>query len=45
MDKLNELMAALEDADGEEEITIEEEQGDEPLKVARDPQLPSQEDV
>ena len=45
MDKLNELMAALEDADGEEEITIEEEQDDEPLKVARDPQLPSQEDV
>ena len=36
MDKLNELMAAFEDADAEEEITIEEEQGDEPLKAARD---------
>ena len=42
---LAELMAALEDAEGEEEITIEEEQDEEPLKIARDPQLPSRADV
>ena len=45
MDKLAELMAALEDVEGEEEITINEEQDTEPLKTARDPRLPSPEDV
>ena len=48
MDRLAELMAALEDVGGdggEEEITIEEEQDEEPLRVARDPKLPSPEDV
>ena len=48
MDRLAELMAALEDVKGdggEEEITIEEEQDEEPLRIARDPKLPSPEDV
>jgi hypothetical protein len=48
MDMLDELMAPIEDAaEGEDEITIqdEEEQDAEPLKVARDPKLPSEDDV
>ena len=48
MEMLDELMAPIEDAAEEEgEITIrdEEEQDAEPLKVARDPKLPSEDDV
>ena len=48
MEKLDELMAPIEDAaEDEGEITIrdEEEQDAEPLNVARDPKLPSEDDV
>ena len=47
----SELMAAVEgDVEGEEEVTIQEEdeeaeQDAEPLRIARDPLLPSQADV
>ena len=45
MEMLDELMAPTEDAECEEEITIqdgEEEQDAEPFKIARDPEFPPQ---
>ena len=49
MEVLDELMAPVEDGtEEEEEITIQDEEAEqeaEPLRVARDPKLPSQEDV
>ena len=49
MDKLSDLMAPVEDGREEDELVeIQEEEAEqdaEPLRVAKDPKLPSQEDV